>query len=397
MKAATYQEYRTAFAGTSLPFAWLDVSRLEANALAIAARAGDKKVRIASKSVRSVEVLRMIFALSPKFQGLMCFTGPEAVWLSQSGFDDLLIAYPVFQKEQLAAICGEVKKGKKLICMIDSAEHVRQLDAVASASNVILPVCIDLDMSIDPPGIHFGVYRSPINTVEKALALHRVIKQAKHLRLNSLMGYEAQVAGLGDRIPGQKLKNIVIRMLKRRSIKLVAARRKAVVEALVKDGAKFEIVNGGGVGSMEFTRDEAVVTEIAAGSGFFQSHLFDYYDNFRHEPAAGFAVEIVRQPQPGMWTCHGGGYIASGSIGQEKVPLPYLPVGAKLHPNEGAGEVQTPIVYEGLEQLQLGYPVFFRHSKAGELCERFNQLVLIKDGKVNGAVNTYRGDGKCFL
>ncbi len=252
-------------------------------------------------------------------------------------------------------------------------------------------------MSIEPPGIHFGVYRSPINTVEKAIALHGVIKQAKHLRLNSLMGYEAQVAGLGDRIPGQKLKNIVIRMLKRRSIKLVAARRKAVVEALVKDGAAFEIVNGGGVGSMEFTRDEAVVTEIAAGSGFFQSHLFDYYDNFRHEPAAGFAVEIVRQPQPGMWTCHGGGYIASGSIGQEKVPLPYLPVGAKLHPNEGAGEVQTPIVYDGPEQLQLGDPIFFRHSKAGELCERFNQLVLIKDGKVNGAVNTYRGEGKCFL
>ncbi|MBK9448447.1 MAG: amino acid deaminase/aldolase [Bacteroidetes bacterium] len=397
MKAATYQEYRTAFAGTSLPFAWLDLNRLEANAIAISARAGDKKVRIASKSVRSVEVLRMIFALSPKFQGLMCFTGPEAVWLSQTGFDDLLIAYPVFQREQLAAICAEVKKGKKLICMIDSAEHVRQLDAVASASNVILPVCIDLDMSIDPPGIHFGVYRSPINSVEKALALHADIKQAKHLRLNSLMGYEAQVAGLGDRIPGQKLKNIVIRMLKRRSIKLVAARRKAVVEALVKDGAQLEIVNGGGVGSMEFTRDEAVVTEIAAGSGFFQSHLFDYYDNFRHEPAAGFAVEIVRQPQPGMWTCHGGGYIASGSIGQEKVPLPYLPVGAKLHPNEGAGEVQTPIVYGGPEKLQLGDPVFFRHSKAGELCERFNQLVLIKDGKVNGAVNTYRGDGKCFL
>ncbi len=397
MKAATYQEYRTAFAGTSPPFAWLDINRLEANALAIAARAGDKKVRIASKSVRSVDVLRMIFALSPKFQGLMCFTGPEAVWLSQSGFDDLLIAYPVFQREQLAAICGEVRKGKKLICMVDSAEHVRQLDAVASASNVILPVCIDLDMSIDPPGIHFGVYRSPINSVEKALALHGVIKQAKHLRLNSLMGYEAQVAGLGDRIPGQKLKNIVIRMLKRRSIKLVAARRKAVVEVLVKDGAQLEIVNGGGVGSMEFTRDEAVVTEIAAGSGFFQSHLFDYYDNFRHEPAAGFAVEIVRQPQPGMWTCHGGGYIASGSIGQEKVPLPYLPVGAKLHPNEGAGEVQTPIVYDGPEDLQIGDPIFFRHSKAGELCERFNQLILLRDGKVAGAVNTYRGDGKCFL
>ncbi|HEX2898843.1 MAG TPA: amino acid deaminase/aldolase, partial [Bacteroidia bacterium] len=261
----------------------------------------------------------------------------------------------------------------------------------------VLPICIDLDMSIDPPGIHFGVYRSPLNSVEKALALHAIIKKAHHLRLNSLMGYEAQVAGLGDRIPGQKLKNIAIRLLKRRSIKLVAARRKAVVDALRQDGAELEIVNGGGVGSMEFTREEAVVTEIAAGSGFYQSHLFDYYDNFRHLPAAGFAVEIVRQPQPGMWTCHGGGYIASGSIGQEKVPLPYLPDGAKLHPNEGAGEVQTPILYSGPEKLQLGDPVFFRHSKAGELCERFNALFLLKGGKVVGQAKTYRGDGKCFV
>lgn len=380
-----------------MPFAWLDVDRLTLNALSIADRAGDKKVRIASKSVRSVEVLRMLFTLSSKFQGLMCFTGLEAVWLSELGFDDLLIAYPVFQKAQLEAICQEVKKGKKLICMVDSTEHVQRLNSVAQSVGVVLPICLDLDMSIDPPGIHFGVYRSPINSVEKALALHAVIKKADHLKLNSLMGYEAQVAGLGDRIPGQKLKNIVIRMLKRKSIQRVAERRKAVVDALRKDGAELEIVNGGGVGSMEFTRNEQVVTEIAAGSGFYQSHLFDYYDNFRHLPAAGFAVEIVRQPQAGMWTCHGGGYIASGSIGQEKVPLPYLPAGAKLHPNEGAGEVQTPILYAGPEKIQLGDPIFFRHSKAGELCERFNELVLVKEGKVSGTVKTYRGEGKCFL
>jgi D-serine deaminase-like pyridoxal phosphate-dependent protein len=397
VKSVSYPEYKNAFSDVPMPFAWLDVDRLTANALSIARRAGDKTVRIASKSVRSVEVLRMLFALSPKFQGLMCFTGLEAVWLSELGFDDLLIAYPVFQKAQLEAICEEVKKGKKLICMVDSTEHVQRLNSVAQSVGVVLPICLDLDMSIDPPGIHFGVYRSPINSVEKALAIHAVIKKADHLKLNSLMGYEAQVAGIGDRIPGQKLKNIVIRMLKRKSIQRVAERRKAVVDALRKDGAELEIVNGGGVGSMEFTRNEQVVTEIAAGSGFYQSHLFDYYDNFRHLPAAGFAVEIVRQPQAGMWTCHGGGYIASGSIGQEKVPLPYLPAGAKLHPNEGAGEVQTPILYAGPEKLQLGDPIFFRHSKAGELCERFNELVLVKAGKVSGTVKTYRGEGKCFL
>jgi D-serine deaminase-like pyridoxal phosphate-dependent protein len=380
-----------------MPFAWLDLDRLEANAHAIVDRAGDKTIRIASKSLRSVEVLRMLLAMSPKFQGLLCYSGDEAVWLSQQGFDDLLIAYPVFQEAQIRAICKEVKGGKRIICMVDCEAHVKQLNAIGKSEGTVLPICIDLDLSIDFPGIHFGVYRSPINSVEKALALHAHIKQASNTKLMSLMGYEAQVAGLGDRIPGQKLKNIVIRMLKRRSIKLVAARRKAVVEALRNDGARLELINGGGIGSMEFTQAEAVVTEIAAGSGFYQSHLFDYYDNFRHFPAAGFAIEIVRQPQPCIWTCHGGGYIASGSIGQEKVPKPYLPKGATLHPNEGAGEVQTPIVYDGPEKLELGAPIFFRHSKAGELCERFNTLHMLKGGKNIGQAKTYRGEGKCFL
>lgn len=380
-----------------MPYAWLDMDRLEANAREIAQRAGDKAVRIASKSVRSVPVLKLLLALSPKFQGLMCYSGDEAVWLSQLGFDDLLIAYPVVQLRQVQAICEEVKKGRQIICMVDSETHVQALNSIAASANVVLPICLDLDLSIDLPGIHFGVYRSPVNAVETALALHGAIRQAQHLKLMALMGYEAQVAGLGDRIPGQGLKNGVIRMLKRRSIKLVAARRKAVVEALRKDGALLAIVNGGGVGSMEFTRQEEVVTEIAAGSGFYQSHLFDYYDNFRHHPAAGFAVEIVRRSQPGMWTCHGGGYIASGSIAPEKAPLPYLPQGAKLHPNEGAGEVQTPVLYHGPETLQLGDPIFFRHSKAGELCERFNELVLLKQGKIIGTAMTYRGEGKAFL
>lgn len=327
----------------------------------------------------------------------MCYSGAEAVWLSQQGFDDLLIAYPVVDRLQIQAICQEVKSGKQVICMVDSEAHVSQLDAVAREQGVVLPICIDLDMSIDPPGIHFGVYRSPVNSVEKALALHSVIKSAKHVTLMSLMGYEAQVAGLGDHVPGMGLKSVAIRFLKRKSIKAVAERRAAVVNALIQDGANLKIVNGGGVGSMEFTREESVVTEIAAGSGFYQSHLFDYYDNFRHEPAAGFTVEIVRQPQPGMWTCHGGGYIASGSVGQEKAPLPYLPAGTRLHPNEGAGEVQTPILYQGPEKLEIGAPIFFRHSKAGELCERFNLLHCIREGKPAGTLLTYRGEGKSFL
>jgi D-serine deaminase-like pyridoxal phosphate-dependent protein len=46
--------------------------------------------------------------------------------------------------------------------------------------------------------------------------------------------------------------------------------------------------------------------------------------------------------------------------------------------------------------LQPGDRVYLRHAKAGELCERFNELHLIDGSSVIGTVPTYRGEGKAF-
>jgi D-serine deaminase-like pyridoxal phosphate-dependent protein len=189
----------------------------------------------------------------------------------------------------------------------------------------------------------------------------------------------------------------VIRLLKRRSVPRVADRRAAVVHALRTAGLTLRFVNGGGTGSLETTASEAAVTEVTAGSAFFSPGLFDHYDNFRHAPAVGFAIQIVRRPAPGIFTCLGGGYVASGATGPDKAPVPYLPAGASLLGTEGAGEVQTPIRYSGHEQLSLGDPIFMRHAKAGELCERFTHLLVTADGEVVDEISTYRGDGLCFL
>ncbi|MBV9615395.1 MAG: amino acid deaminase/aldolase, partial [Ktedonobacteraceae bacterium] len=174
--------------------------------------------------------------------------------------------------------------------------------------------------------------------------------------------------------------------------------RRAAFGALIKTyGETLRFVNGGGTGSIATTALEDSVTEITVGSGFYAPLLFDYYQNFHYQPAAGFAIEIVRHPQPTIYTCSGGGYIASGASGREKLPKPYLPAGAALDPLEGAGEVQTPVRYKGPIQLQMGNPIFLRHSKAGELCERFTHLLLVSHGAIVDEVTTYRGEGQCFI
>jgi len=256
---------------------------------------------------------------------------------------------------------------------------------------------MDIDMSSEYPGLHFGVHRSSINTREKARKVLTVIQESPFVRLVGVMGYEAQIAGVGDNVPGAFVMNNIIKQLKKKSTVEIAKRRAGIVELIREKGIALEFVNGGGTGSLEITIQEDAVTEVTVGSAFYASGLFDHYSNFKHQPSAAYAIEIARKPKKDIYTCSGGGYTASGSAGKDKAPTPYLPKGCKLTANEGAGEVQTPVIYKGEVELKLGDPIFMRHSKAGELCERFNKLLLVSKGKIVDTVPTYRGQGQCFL
>ncbi len=379
-----------------MPFAFLDKDLLDKNISSLLNRAGDKKIRIATKSVRCTWTLRYILDHHPRLQGLMCYSVREAAWLATEGFDDLLVAYPAFHSEDIREIVPMLKRGKRIYLMVDLEDHLRQVNQVGREENVRIPVCLDLDMTSKFPGVYFGVYRSSVNNKEKADMFFKTLKKYPFVHCRALMGYEAQIAGLGDNVKGKGAMNAIIRNLKKRSVKEVALRRKEVVALGQRQGVEFEVVNAGGTGSLETSRQESWVTEVTVGSGFYASHLFDHYKAFKHLPAAGYAIEVVRNPQPDIYTCLGGGYVASGTPGKDKTPIPYLPEGCSFIENEMAGEVQTPLKHKG-GKLELGSPVFMRHSKAGELCEHFNELVIVSNGEVVDSVPTYRGEGQCFL
>ncbi|WP_298773010.1 amino acid deaminase/aldolase [uncultured Shewanella sp.] len=394
-------DYRLALQGLALPLAYVDLNKLDANIAALMRQTNGLPVRIASKSIRSVAMLRYLLAKTDKLQGVMCFHPQEAAFLAEQGLDDLLVAYPSMQKAAIVSLIPWLKKERRVVLMVDTLEHVMLLDAIGQASSVCFSVCMDIDVSMSLPGLHFGVHRSPINTVDKALSLYQHIKHKHGVKLVGIMGYEAQIAGLGDRVPRQYVKNLAIRGLKKLSIPRVAKRRQDVATALTQAGAKLTFVNGGGTGSLNSTSQDHSVTEMTIGSGFFCPHLFDYYDHLSLAPAAGFALEVVRQPKPSRVTCSGGGYLASGSADAFRAPIPYLPQGLSLDPNEGAGEVQTPLCFQSSaskrESLTLGDAVFFRHAKAGEICERFATLYGIRNGAIEQYFETYRGAGKGFL
>lgn len=392
----SYSDYLQILQDYEAPYAFVDLDYLEKNITDILKRAGSLKIRIASKSIRSVEILRYIFSKSNQFEGIMSFTTKETLYLLNQGFDNILLGYPSVNETEIEQLAVQIAQGKNIQLMVDRHEHVKLINSIGSKLNVVIPICIDLDMSSKFPGIHFGVMRSAIKSTTDLKLLLKEIKQNKFAALNGLMGYEAQIAGLGDNVSGAGLMNNIVGILKVKSIKEIAKRRKDCVQLIKDEGFDLRLVNGGGTGSIESTKNEPWVTEVTVGSGFYSPLLFDNYKQFSHLPAAAFALRVVRKPTDSIITCLGGGYLASGAPDKLRLPQPYLPKGLKLTKNEGAGEVQTPLIQTN-QNLQVGDTVFFRHSKAGELCERFNELILIKNRKVEKVVKTYRGENQCFL
>jgi D-serine deaminase-like pyridoxal phosphate-dependent protein len=363
-------------------------------------RAAGKPIRVASKSVRCRPLLERILDRDPGFRGLLTFTLPETLWLAEQGHEDMLVAYPTADRGALRELALRSAANPDLapIVMVDSTEHLDLIGSVLGAGAAPVRVCIDVDAGWWVAGgrVKIGPKRSPVHSAEQAVALAREIERRPQFRLVALMAYEGQIAGVGDRPPGRRLRSAAIRMMQRRSAAELR-RRRAEIVAAVREIADLELVNGGGTGSIELTAAEDAVTEIAAGSGFYAPVLFDHYTRFRLTPAAAFALPIVRRPGPGVATALGGGYLASGSGDSVRLPTPWLPHGLELDPEEGAGEVQTPLLGPAADELRIGDRAYFRHTKAGELCERFDSLYLLEAGEIVDQMPTYRGEGKTFL
>ena len=399
-----YETLRDLFKDQRLPLAFVDLDAFDFNidVAAAFAKKADKTLRLGTKSLRCLPLMERVLAhASSAFHGFLTFTAEETAFLAQSGHDDFLLAYPTVQPEDMNTLAWIVRKGKKLSLMVDSPEHLKALHETGQKHNLIFKACIEIDMAYRPlrnDTIHLGLRRSPIRTVEQALALVKFSKTLSHVKINSIMGYEGHIAGTNDDIPGAGLKNNLLRGLKKASVRELSQRRRAIVGAVRGAGVELRFVNGGGSGSLSSTLLDESVTEGTIGSGLYASGLFHHFKDVKYKPSAFFALQVVRKPKDGMVTCAGGGYIASGAVEKSKLPLPVMPIGMKYVELEGAGEVQTPLVLpRDCPRLELGDPVFFQHAKAGELCERFNELILIQGGRIIDRVKTYRGEGFCFL
>ncbi|MFN8150260.1 MAG: amino acid deaminase/aldolase [Solirubrobacterales bacterium] len=394
-----YDRYEAIFEGIEPPFAFVDLDALEENSKEMLGRASGKPIRVASKSIRCREVIDRV-AAAEGYEGILAYALPEALMLARSGHRDIVVAYPTADRHAISGLAEMTGADPelKITLIVDETRQLDLIEGAVGSGATPIRVAIDIDVGYSAlrGQVRIGPKRSPIRTPAQARKLAEEIASRPGLRLDGVLAYEGQVAGVGDAAPGKALKNLAIRKMQAASMEELRERRAAIVAAVEAVGP-LRFVNGGGTGSLELTTKESAVTELAAGSGFFAPALFDSYSRFTLTPAAGFALPIVRRPDTAIATALGGGYIASGPAGADRLPSPWLPAGLRLDKLEGAGEVQTPLLGEAAVRLKVGNRVYMRHAKAGELCEHFNVLHLVEGDAIVSEAPTYRGEGYVFV
>jgi D-serine deaminase-like pyridoxal phosphate-dependent protein len=320
--------YDRATADLDPPLAIVDLGAFDRNAADMTRRAalagnggwnaggtGARPIRVATKSLRCRYLIERALA-TPGYRGVMCYSLPEALWLHAAGTsDDLLVAYPTVDRRALRALAADGEARRHITIMTDSPAHLDVVDRALGDGHPEIRVCLDLDVSWRPlgrrPAVHIGTRRSPLHTPEQAAGFARAITRRAGFRLVGAMGYEGQIAGLGDAPPGHPFKAQLIRLIQGRSVPELG-RRRAETIGLIQALTTLEFVNGGGTGSLESTARDESVTELTAGSGLVGPTLFDAYRRFAPEPALLFALPVVRRPGPGIATLFSGGYVASG-------------------------------------------------------------------------------------
>jgi D-serine deaminase-like pyridoxal phosphate-dependent protein len=395
-----YARYDRATADLDPPFAVVDLAAFDSNARDLVRRSAGVPIRVVSKSLRCRHLIERALA-QPGYRGVMCYSLAEAIWLHSIGLsDDLLVAYPTADRAALRALAADEAARRHITVTIDSAGHLDFIDATIGAGHPQIRVCLDLDMSWRPlprgPVVQIGTWRSPLRSPAEAASFAQTVLDRPGFSLVGVLGYEGQIAGLGDAPPGRPVRAAIVQAMQARSSAELNERRTEVVRR-IRAIAPLEFVNGGGTGSLESTSADKSVTELAAGSGLVGPTLFDAYAKFHPQPALLYALPVVRRPKAGVATVYSGGYVASGTGTPDRLPSPFWPAGLRLTKTEGAGEVQTPVLGAAADGLRIGDRVWMRHAKGGELAERLTSYQLIGPGESEAVtVPTYRGDGQCF-
>ena len=338
---------------------------------------------------------------------MLAFTAPEALYLAEQGFTDIVVAYPTVDRAAIAQVARmtATDPDRAPVLMVDDRPHLDLIEGAIGGGPAKVRVCLDIDVSWWPLGgrvARVGPKRSPIHDPVRAARMAAEIAERPGTELAGLMAYEGQIAGVGDRIAGRPLRSAAIRLMQSRSeaeIRSPAAAdrrrgarvaRRARPRARVHQRRRHRAAWRGPRrrGSSPSSPPARASTPRRCSTTTARSRSSRPRCSRSGGPPAG------RRASP---PCSAAATSPPAAPGRDRLPDPYLPGGLRFDREEGAGEVQTPVSGAAAYKLRVGDRVYLRHAKAGELCERFDSLYLVEGERIVDQVPTYRGEGKTFL
>jgi len=220
------------------------------------------KLRPHVKCQKSPELARM--QVQAGAIGVCTATVWEAMVMSSSGIEDVMIANEVGGKEKIAALARAAKDGH-LTVAVDDPRNAEDLSNAVQAAGSKLDVVIEVDV---------GMGRGGVRSAEEAVTLAERVAKLPGLRLRGVQGYEGHCMLEPDR---------AVRIQKARAAMDYLV---GVVDHLSAAGFNCEVVSAGGTGTYDITGNNPRVTEIQAGS-------YTFMDNFHGNLVPGFGRALT--------------------------------------------------------------------------------------------------------
>lgn len=272
------------------PALGVDLDAFEANIAAMArfGRESGIAIRPHAKAHKSPDVARLQMASGAV--GLCCATVGEAEVLSEAGLPDLMITAPVSTRPKQERLAAILARTPRLSLVVDDADTLRAIAALAKSAGREVAVLIDLDV---------GQRRTGVTTPADAVRLARLIREARGLRLAGVQGYAGHL---------QHLEDLDERNRRTKDVHLSVAAFRAALE---DDGHPCPVVSGGGTGTSLADIAAGVFTEIQPGSYIFMDAHYSRVPISKHEvhpynTALKFFTRIISAPHPGFATTDGG-------------------------------------------------------------------------------------------
>ncbi len=253
----------------STPALTIDLDVLERNlgAMADLCRKQGVGLRPHTKTHKTPEVAQRQVRLGAV--GLTVAKVGEAEVMAGAGFDDILVAFPIFGEEKLQRL-AEIARTRRMLVSLDSEATAQELSRAASARGATVGVLVEFDV---------GMHRCGVEPGPACAELGKKIEQLPGLKLRGLMTYFGNVWGTAEE--------------RRAEATQVAGRVAKALAAFREAGLSAEIVSGGSTPSAEFAHLVPGLTEIRPGTYVYKDMNTYYQGACRLEDCAGRVVTTV--------------------------------------------------------------------------------------------------------